>query len=113
MKADAKLADGETGLHWAAYKGNAATVKLLLEHTAPVEAVDETHDGTPLEWALYGWGNSTENQQSYYNVVALLVRAGAKTDPQWFENDEDRKRAAAKLQSDPRMLAALRGEVLP
>ena len=43
-------------------------------------------------------------------MVALLVRAGAKLDPQWYEDDEDRRRAAKKMRSDPRMLAALRGE---
>jgi hypothetical protein len=43
------------------------------------------------------------------NSAALLVRAGAKLDRQWYEHDEDRRRAAEKLRSDLRMLAALRG----
>ena len=45
-------------------------------------------------------------------LAALLVRAGAILDPQWYEDDEDRRRAAEKMRSDPRMLAALRGEIL-
>lgn len=114
MKTDAKLKhDGQTGLHWAAYGGHTTTVKLLLQHGALVETKDETYDGTPLGWALYCWGNSTERvaeRGGYYEVVALLVQAGAKLDPQWYGENEDRQRAARKMRSDPRMLAALRGE---
>jgi predicted outer membrane lipoprotein len=43
--------------------------------------------------------------------VALLARAGAKLDAQWYEDDEDRQRAAERVRSDPRMQAALRGEI--
>jgi hypothetical protein len=46
-------------------------------------------------------------------VVAQLVRAGSKLDPAWFAEDGDRKRAADNIRSDPRMLAALRGEPAP
>src|SRR5262249_20283252 len=106
--------NGQTGLHWAALEGQADTVKLLLERGALVNVKDESFDGTPLGWALYGWGNAAEKrieQRRYYDVVALLVRAGAELDPQWSEDDEDRRRAAKKVQSDPRMQAALRGEL--
>jgi hypothetical protein len=44
-------------------------------------------------------------------VVARLVRAGAKLDPQWHEDDEDRRRAAENMRTGPRMQAALRGEM--
>ncbi len=114
MEVDARLRDGgETGLHWAAYGGHADTVKLLLEHGAPVGVKEEAHGGTPLGWALYAWGNSpvrAEHRQ-HYQVVALLARAGAELDPQWVEDDEDRRRAAEKMRADPRMLAALGGEM--
>ncbi|MBI3408635.1 MAG: ankyrin repeat domain-containing protein [Planctomycetes bacterium] len=115
MEMDAKLKhDGQTGLHWAAYSGHADTVKLLLERGAPVDAKDKNYDGTPLGWALYVWGNSTERKaqrRRYYEVVALLARAGAKLDPGWYEDDQDRRRAATKMRADPRMLEALRGEM--
>ena len=115
MEVDAKLRhDGEIGLHWAAYGGHEETVKLLLQRGAPIDAKDESYGGTPLGWALYAWGNSAEGEAErgrYYEVVALLVRAGAKLDPQWYEDDEDRRRAAKKMRSDTRMLAALRGEI--
>jgi hypothetical protein len=116
---DAKLPhDGQTGLHWAAYGGHAETVRLLLERGAPVNATDESYSGTPLEWALYQWGNSWGNSSSqaehgsYYETVALLARSGAKVHDEWFqEEDEERQRAIRKLRSDPRMEAALRGEI--
>lgn len=103
---------GETGLHWAAYEGNADIVRLLLERGAPVDVKDHRHDGTPLGWALYAWGNSADraDRRGYYEVVALLVRAGATVDPRWFEEDVERSAAANKMLSDPRMQAALRGQ---
>lgn len=115
MEVDAKLPhDGQTGLHWAACGGHANTVRLLLERGAPAGAKDESYGGTPLEWALYGWGNApdTAGRGQYHEVAELLVRAGAKLDPQWFEeDDEERRRAVRKLRSDPRMQAALMREV--
>jgi hypothetical protein len=41
-------------------------------------------------------------------VVALLSRAGAKLGPQWYEDEENRRRAPMKKHADPRMLAAFR-----
>ncbi|HXY35947.1 MAG TPA: ankyrin repeat domain-containing protein, partial [Planctomycetaceae bacterium] len=49
---------GATGLHWAAFAGHADIVRLLLKRGAPVDVKDRRHNGTPLEWALYGWTNS-------------------------------------------------------
>ncbi len=101
VKVDAKLSHhGQTGLHWAAYGGHLDTVKLLLDRGAPIDTKDEIYGGTPLGWALYAWGNSPPRPERgrYYEAVALLVQAGATLDPQWHEND-------------PRMVAALRGEL--
>jgi ankyrin repeat protein len=114
MEVDAKLPhNGQTGLHWAAYGGHANTVKLLLERGASVDARDESFDGTPLGWAMYAWGNSPvmAERVDYYDVVAQLVRAGAKLDSSWFEkDDEERSLVIQQLRSDSRMQAALRGE---
>jgi hypothetical protein len=102
--------DGQTGLHWAAYGGHADIVRLLLEHGAAVDTRDDSYDGTPLGWALYGWGSGPRpaGRGSYYEAVALLVRAGAKLDPAWYADDEDRRRAREKALSDSHMAAALR-----
>jgi ankyrin repeat protein len=111
VKADTKLHRGETGLHWAAFGGHAGIVRLLLERGAPADAIDDTHHGTPLGWALYAWGfPQNAGHERYYAVVALLAQAGATLDPQWYEGDGERQRAVEKLRSDPRMQAALRGE---
>jgi hypothetical protein len=109
---DAKLKhNGQTGLHWAAFGGHVDTVKLLLLRGSPIDAKDESFGGTPLDWALYGWGApESPGRADYYEVVALLAKAGAKLDPEWYEDDVDRRRAAERMRSDPRMLAALRGE---
>ena len=60
MVAGATLSDNgrETGLHWAAYEGHADIVRLLLDGGAPVDLKDHRHDGTPMDWALHGWGSS-------------------------------------------------------
>jgi ankyrin repeat protein len=110
---DTKLPhNGQTGLHWAAYGGHADTVRLLLKRSAAVEIRDDSFGGTPLGWALYGWGAGRRpaGRGNYYETVALLVRAGATLDTEWYEDDEDRQQARDKVLSDPRMAAALRGE---
>ncbi len=107
---DATLKHHEgTGLHWAAWGGHVDTVKLLLQHGARVDVRDRSFDGTPLGWALYAWRNATP-REGHYEVIALLVRAGAPLDPQWYEENDERRQAAQKIRSDPRMMAALRGE---
>ncbi|HEV8485707.1 MAG TPA: ankyrin repeat domain-containing protein, partial [Blastocatellia bacterium] len=115
MKIDATLKhDGQTGLHWAALGGHIDTVRLLLQRGAPVDAKDDNYGGTPLGWALYAWGNSSEEaaeRDRYYEVIAQLVQAGSKLDPEWYEDDEDRRRALEKMRSDPLMLAALGDEL--
>ncbi|MDQ2974260.1 MAG: ankyrin repeat domain-containing protein [Acidobacteriota bacterium] len=116
MEVNAKLRHhGGTGLHWAALEGHADIVKLLLARGAPVNVIDETFGGTPLGWAMYGWSGPPERtkQRHYYETVAQLARAGAKLDTQWYEvDDDDRRSIIEKLQADPRMLEALKGEVV-
>jgi hypothetical protein len=96
---------GETGLHWACYCGHAEIVELLLKTNTPVNAKDQTHGGTPLSWAVYGWGNPAPEFKNacYYDVVERLMRAGATVDWEWIENSS----SASKLRGDSRMMAAL------
>ena len=112
MNVDAKLNRyGETGLHWAAIGGHAETVKLLLERKAPVDARDANFGGTPLGWALYAWGSSTEKakpeRRSYYEVVALLVAAGASAEQEWLDHPDRGTKLTDRVRRDPLMLAAL------
>jgi uncharacterized protein (DUF1810 family)/ankyrin repeat protein len=107
---DAKLRHhGNTGLHWAAWGAHADVVRLLLQNGVSVNTRDEHFNGTPLEWALYAWATASASKP-WHHVVALLVRAGATHDPQWFH--AGRQGAADKLRASSEMQAALRGELL-
>jgi hypothetical protein len=89
---------GQTGLHWAAHGGYVDAVKVLLRRHAPVDVKDERFDATPLGWALHGWTEAA-TKDSYYQVVALLVAAGAPVQPEWLSDQNAR--------TNPRMLEAL------
>jgi ankyrin repeat protein len=104
---------GETGLHWAAYGGHAATVKLLLSRNAPVEAQDRRFQGTPLGWALYGWceGAPEFDRKGYYDVVAHLVSAGATIQKEWLSESKRGLPIARKIRADARMRRILRGKM--
>lgn len=109
---DARLTQrGETGLHWAAYMAHVEIVRLLLERVTAIDPKDQSHQSTPLEWAVFAWSNSDQSKRfDYYKVVAMLIRAGAVPNPNWYENGQP---TAKKIQFDPHMLAALGGELLP
>jgi len=102
-----------TGLHWAAYTARVEIVKLLLDSKAPIELRDGRHRGTPLGWALHAWGDPPPEAEPshYYEVVALLVAAGATVDSAWPADPRRRSRLIEKTRADPRMIAALRGEI--
>ncbi len=112
VKVDA-MPRGITGLHWAAYAARADIVKLLLESKAPVELKDERHRGTPLGWAFHGWGDPPPGTEPghYYEVVALLVAAGATVDSAWPADPHHRKRLIEQVRADSRMVAALKGQI--
>jgi ankyrin repeat protein len=110
MDVTAKLRhDGQTGLHWAAYNGHADAVRLLLRHNAPVNVTDQTYGGTPVGWALYAWagGGPHAGDSRYYDVVKLLVAAGATLAEQWLNEDERGFPIAKRIRQDPAMRDAL------
>jgi hypothetical protein len=92
---------GQTGLHWAACGGHVETVRVLLKRGAPVDAEDEEWKQTPLGWALFGWGSVSAEASAgdFYEVVRLLVAAGAAVQPQWLQHE--------RVQADARMRMAL------
>lgn len=104
---------GQTALHWAAYGAHPDTVKLLLDNNATVNARDKAFDGTPLGWALYGWVESSPefNCNDYYDVVKLLVAAGATVNPEWLEDPTRELPLVKKIQADSKMLSALNGNL--
>jgi hypothetical protein len=77
-------------------------VKILLTRHAPVDVKDESFDGTPLDWALHGDGLRRPRRTLYYEVVGLLLAAGATVQLEWLSDENAR--------TNPRMLAALTGK---
>jgi len=90
---------GETALHWAAMLGEARLAGRLVEGT-DVNRKDEKYKSPPLGWAIHGRYNPpTGNQGKQLEVVALLVAAGARVEPEWLESKQ--------VRADPPMFAAL------
>lgn len=76
--ANATLDNQQTALHYAAWHGNVAMVRALLEHGAAVNVQETEHGGSPLAWALHGSLHSWERDKGDYPGVArALVAAGA------------------------------------
>lgn len=67
----------QTALHWASWRGWRETVAVLLARGAKVDAVEDEHGGTPLDWAIHGSNNAPNPQGDYPGVVRLLLEAGA------------------------------------
>jgi hypothetical protein len=108
VPADIHPVAGQTGLHWAAFAGHADIVQMLLAATAPVNATENAHGGSPLGWALYGWTHPAPEfrHARHHQVVEHLVRAGAVVDWKWIESP-GRDSLGARLREDPKMMAAL------
>jgi hypothetical protein len=76
---NAVLENGQTALHFAAWHGNLAMVRALLNHNAPINAFEAEHSGSPLGWALHGSLHSWErNKGDYVGVAKALLDAGAQ-----------------------------------
>ena len=99
VRADTTLhADGVTPLHWAALGGHVEIVRLLLAQGADVNARETSYGGMPVGWALHGFGHGRErhDEERYYQVVDVLVAAGASI--------------GSLVSHDRHMMAALLGE---
>lgn len=106
--------EGQTALHRATWTPQIDAIKLLLERGAPVDAKDYRFQATPLDTALWTWNNAPkeEDRERCYEAVALLARAAAKLDrDQWRDPGKDGSVMLEKIDSDVRMLAALRGDM--
>ena len=75
---------GEQPLHTAAYHGNAAAVRLLLEAGADVDARDARFDSTALAFATVGSGERAGKPGDWAETVRLLIEAGASRQDVWI-----------------------------
>jgi len=92
------------GVHWAAYGAHLDILKALLTRAPKLDARDKAFGATPLGWAMHGWWErqgDAARQEPYYEVIALLVAAGAPVEKEWLSKEN--------ASADPRMFAALSG----
>jgi hypothetical protein len=68
--------EGGTPLHWAAWNGRVATVRLLVDRGAPVNVRDRRFGSAPLAWAAHGSKHCRSADDEYIAVIDLLLAAG-------------------------------------
>jgi len=76
---------GQTALHQAAYAGRSDVVRLLLDHGAEVDPVDNRFDATPLCFATVGSGES-DHERDWIGTIHTLVAAGASLHGVWVDD---------------------------
>jgi ankyrin repeat protein len=89
---------GEQPLHTAAYHGNAAVVRLLLDAGADVDARDTRFDASPLAFATVGSGEAGK-PGNWIEAVRLLVGAGASRHDVWISEKPPSEEVIALLRS--------------
>jgi len=74
---------GARALHWAAWSGMRSTVALLIDSGAEIEAKCSEFQGTPLFWAVHGFGpNGPKQKKDQLGAANRLMEAGAKVETQ-------------------------------
>ena len=79
--------ENATALHWAAFHGNAAMVRALLDAGADPAAREDTHGGIPLDWAEHGSRHGWHRQTGDYQGVMDALRPN-QTGPRQNQPDE-------------------------
>jgi ankyrin repeat protein len=90
---------GARALHWAAWVGSAATVSLLVEHGAEIEARCADFAATPLFWAVHGYAPDGPNpKRGQVEAARVLIAAGAAigTANRWDPSAIDLARSCAQ-----------------
>jgi ankyrin repeat protein len=77
---NAKDKDNVTPLHRAAMAGHPEAVRVLLAHSAAVNALDGMFAATPLVWAVEGRANAKDASADHVAVARLLIAAGSQVD---------------------------------
>jgi ankyrin repeat protein len=97
---NARNSFGETSLHLAAGAGDPATVRLLLDAGAELDARDDNYQGTPLGYASVGSGVSGGGSSTgdWVSTVRLLLDAGADRSGVWVPSMSPSEEVATVLQ---------------
>ena len=77
VDAEAGMATGLNALHWAANRGQLATVRMLLERNPPLETRN-MYGGTVLSGTV--WSAIHEPRPAQLEIIEELLRAGARVD---------------------------------
>jgi ankyrin repeat protein len=96
---NARGENGETALHRAAYEGRPATVRLLIERGAEVDALDSRFDATPLAFATVGSGERPASAGDWVETARILLDAGASPQGVWISGKEPSEEVANLLRA--------------
>jgi ankyrin repeat protein len=88
---------GEPPLHAAAYRGNAAGVRILLAAGAEVDARDDQFQSTALAFATVGSGEQAGKPGDWTGTVRALIEAGASRDGVWVTGKPPSEEVADQL----------------
>ena len=72
--------DSGTPLHQAAWFGQPANARLLIDAGAPLDIFEDVHHSSPLHWAVHGSrfsGGANQRQDAYVELVEMLLAAGS------------------------------------
>ena len=72
--------DSGTPLHQAAWCGQPGNARLLIDAGAPLDVFEETHNSSPIGWAVHGSrysGGAEGRQDAYVELVRMLRAAGS------------------------------------
>jgi ankyrin repeat protein len=78
---DTTEATGATAIHYAALRGNAEIVRLLLAARADLSIRDREHSSSPLGWATWGADFIRDSSGDYPATIRALGEAGGKLGP--------------------------------
>lgn len=87
--------DGGTPLHQAAWFGQPANARLLLEAGAPLDVFDPTHDASPIHWVAHGSrysGGAEARLDAYVELARMLLEAGSSLNYPGDPSDAYRER---------------------
>ena len=105
--------DSGTPLHQAAWFGQPANGRLLIDAGAPLDIFDPVHAASPIHWAAHGSrysGAAEERQDAYVQLVEMLLEAGSRLS---YPDDPggDAYRQRLLRDASPRVREVLRGAI--